>query len=325
MAWTADPLSPAAVVGDALLGSALAVDGRELRLTARLGKGANGVAFKAVDRAGVEWAVKLLVTTKTIGGVAYYLKGSAAEAAADAEASAAAAAAVEPSCVHDVRAVQVGSFSATLSAVGRDDLWSFTWPAGDRRRDFDTVTADAFRQVLRVVGGLHDKGWVIGDIKPDNFFVFVDANNDRIVKAADLGGATWPERTTDAKMAYSEAFTDPAILIYGVGADGKRRVVKARCSQQGDAFSVGATGFFLLCGQYLKADRGLVESLPQLGVVTAETALAATAGRHLGRPLSEVEALFVSHLARLLAKGDERATVNEAFYAFEDEAAFQLR
>jgi len=318
--WTAHPLSAAAVLGDALLGSVVAVLGLVLTLTARLGRGGNGVVFKAEDLAEASLgrrevrAVKLLVKAASGGFVA----GPAAEAAAEEAAAAAAAAATHPHWVHHVTATTVGGLAATVSAVCSGDLWDFTWRGG--LRAFDAVTADAFRQVLRVVSGLHEKGWVIGDIKPDNFFYDGWAHGEFIaVKIADLGGASRPGRQP-SQITWTKAFTDPAIVRpTGRLLPNGDPEEEALCSQQGDAFSAGAVGYFILFGQFLPA--ALLTKLRLAGVEEAAAAISASAGRELGG----AEALFVRHLARLLAKGGERATVGEAFRRFEAEAAVQLR
>jgi hypothetical protein len=296
--WTEVALTAAGAKGGALLGLVLPLDGADRQLTAHLGKGTNGAVFKVEAPGCAVQALKLPIQTVKKEGVEAFVWG-VSDAAAEAAASAAAAA-VCPGGVHVVKCVQAGPFAATLSDVATFDAFDYTWRG--RRPCFNGVTAFVFKQMLFDVGELHAADWVIGDIKPDNFLLFVcDKTGDVVVKLADLGGAWWPGCTTaTAAKTISPAFADPAL--------------KGVASQQNDAWSVGATGFFLLCGRFL-GDK-LAASLTTVGAEKAEEELTAAAKRHLGVSLTEHEARFVKQLSLLLVKGGERATVGDAYRHF---------
>ena len=223
-------------------------------------------------------AVKVVPTNRPAGPG----KGLLAEAAA-------CAAMDHPNVVRAVAAGREEGFAyLVLQYVGGMSLGGLVRAAGALPPE---VAAGYARQAAEGLAHIHARGWVHGDVKPDNLLL----TPERRVKVIDLGMAfRW-----DGAGSGAGTRDDAATLFRGTFEFTAPEVIRRRVrpDARADVYSLGATLYFLLTG------RSPHPSLCGEGLVLSVLASGAGPRPHLGR---RVPAGLASVVRRMLAANPSR-------------------
>jgi serine/threonine protein kinase len=118
------------------------------------------------------------------------------------------------------------------------------------------TAADYIRQAAEGLGHVHTRGWVHGDVKPDNLLVTPTG----VVKVIDLGMAFRPHNRDAGPLAVAPAGSEP--LFRGTFEFTAPEVIRQRTrpDARADVYSLGATLTFLLTGR-VPYPQGLAETM----------------------------------------------------------------